>query len=83
MLLADEPVASLDPETARAVLERLETVVREQNLIGLVSLHQPQLADGLADHYLGLADGRLTLDATADEVDPERLEGVYEYDVTA
>ncbi|NGM69338.1 ATP-binding cassette domain-containing protein [Natronolimnobius sp. AArcel1] len=83
VLLADEPVASLDPETARAVLERLETVVREQNLIGLVSLHQPQLADGLADHYLGLADGRLTLDATADEVDPERLEGVYEYDVTA
>ncbi|OVE84236.1 phosphonate ABC transporter ATP-binding protein [Natronolimnobius baerhuensis] len=83
VVLADEPVASLDPETARAVLERLATVVSEHNLIGLVSLHQPQLADGLTDRYLGLADGRLTLDATADEVDPECLEEVYESDVTA
>ena len=80
VLLADEPVASLDPETGRAVLERLASVVRREELIGLVSLHQPQLVEGLADRYLGLAEGRLTLDAPAAAVDPERLEAVYEYD---
>ena len=80
VLLADEPVASLDPETGRAVLEQLASVVRREELIGLVSLHQPRLADGLADRYLGLAEGRLALDAPADEVDSERIDGVYEHD---
>ncbi|MXV62788.1 ATP-binding cassette domain-containing protein [Natronorubrum sp. JWXQ-INN-674] len=77
VLLADEPVASLDPVTARAVLERLASVVRREDLVGLVSLHQPRLAGEIADRYLGLADGRLTLDAAAADVDPERIGEVY------
>ncbi|MFP8954375.1 phosphonate ABC transporter ATP-binding protein [Natrialbaceae archaeon A-arb3/5] len=78
VILADEPVASLDPATARSVLNRLAAVVREENIIGLVSLHQPRLAAEVADRYLGLADGRLTLDAPATEVDPDRIGEVYD-----
>ncbi|MDQ2049555.1 ATP-binding cassette domain-containing protein [Natronolimnohabitans sp. A-GB9] len=77
VLLADEPVASLDPATARDVLDRLASVVRRDDLIGLVSLHQPRLADAVADRYLGLTDGRLTLDAPATDVDPDRIAEVY------
>ncbi|SDJ60381.1 phosphonate ABC transporter ATP-binding protein [Natronorubrum texcoconense] len=77
VLLADEPVASLDPATARAVLERLAAVVRRENLIGLVSLHQPRLAREVADRYLGLSDGRLTVNETATEMDPDRIAEVY------
>lgn len=78
VLLADEPVASLDPATAGSVLELLGEVVREHDLAGLVSLHQPELARGIADRYLGLADGELVLDAPAADVDPDRLTEVYD-----
>lgn len=77
VLLADEPVASLDPDTARSVLELLTTVVRERNLIGIVSLHQPELAETVADRYLGLAAGRLVLDAPATGVTPAEIAEVY------
>lgn len=78
VFLADEPVASLDPATARAVLERLAALVRREELVGLVSLHQPRLAREVADRYLGLEDGRLALDAPASEVDPDRIAEVYD-----
>nr|WP_254714853.1 ATP-binding cassette domain-containing protein [Natranaeroarchaeum aerophilus] len=78
VLLADEPVASLDPATAESVLERLGAVVRDHDLAGLVSLHQPDLARGIADRYLGLADGELVLDAPAEDVDADRIAEVYD-----
>ncbi|SNR22771.1 phosphonate ABC transporter ATP-binding protein [Halorubrum vacuolatum] len=78
VLLADEPVASLDPETGRTVLELLAEVVREESLVGLVSLHQPALARAVADRYLGLDDGRLVLDASAADVGQERILEVYD-----
>lgn len=77
VLLADEPVASLDPETARTVLELLADVVGEESLVGLVSLHQPTLARTVADRYLGLEQGQLVLDAPAADVDEGRIREVY------
>lgn len=78
VLLADEPVASLDPATGRSVLERLAAVVRERDLVGIVSLHQPRLAEEIADRYLGLSCGELVLDAPADHVDEEDVAAVYD-----
>lgn len=78
VLLADEPVASLDPATGENVLERLAEAVLERNLVGLVSLHQPRLAEAVADRYLGLADGRLILDERADAVTEENVAEVYD-----
>mgnify|MGYP000073689254 CR=1 FL=1 len=83
VVLADEPVASLDPATARGVLNRLATAVRERDLVGLVSLHQPRLAEPIADRYLGLADGELVLDAPAAAVDRDRIAAVYDRDAGA
>lgn len=77
-LLADEPVASLDPATATNVLDRLAEAVRERNLVGLVSLHQPRLAEPVADRYLGLAEGRLVLNERAESVTSERITEVYD-----
>ena len=77
VLLADEPVASLDPATGERVLERLVEAVRDRGLVGLVSLHQPRLAESVADRYLGLAGGELVLNEPADRVQPERLAEVY------
>jgi phosphonate transport system ATP-binding protein len=60
VLLADEPVASLDPATAREVLELLTRLAQERGLGLIASLHQPDLARRHFDRVLALGDGRLT-----------------------
>ena len=59
VLLADEPVASLDPVNAEAILGLLQAVARQQRLAMLISLHQPDLARRFADRILHLSAGRL------------------------
>ncbi|PHQ38558.1 phosphonate ABC transporter ATP-binding protein [Halorubrum persicum] len=78
VLLADEPVASLDPATGRDVLERIADVVKTRNLVGLVSLHQPRLVESFADRYLGLSAGQLVFDMPADDLSVSELMEVYD-----
>ncbi len=59
ILLADEPVASLDPENADLIMALLRDLAREQNIAVLVSLHQPQLAQRFADRSLRMREGRI------------------------
>jgi phosphonate transport system ATP-binding protein len=59
VLLADEPVASLDPATAGGVLALLRDLAHRQRMPVLVSLHQPDLAARYADRLLYLEDGCL------------------------
>ena len=59
MLLADEPVASLDPDAAAAVLGLLRDLARADGLAVLVCLHQPDLAARFADRRLRLVEGRV------------------------
>jgi len=56
-LLADEPVASLDPESADLVMSLLRDLAHREGLAVLVSLHQPELARAYADRSLRIADG--------------------------
>ena len=59
VLLADEPVASLDPANAAAILGLLRSLARSEGLAVLVALHQPELAARFADRQLRLEEGRL------------------------
>ncbi len=59
VLLADEPVSSLDPANAEAVLTLLRGLARQEGLAVLVSLHQPELARRHADRRLRLESGRV------------------------
>jgi phosphonate transport system ATP-binding protein len=59
LILADEPVASLDPATAISVLALLRDIAKENGVAILCSLHQIDLVPGFADRVLGLRDGRL------------------------
>jgi phosphonate transport system ATP-binding protein len=60
VLLADEPVASLDPETAVAILSLLHGLARSSGMAVLCTLHQPQLAERFADRIMVMEAGRLT-----------------------
>ncbi|MBR0656814.1 phosphonate ABC transporter ATP-binding protein [Plastoroseomonas arctica] len=59
LMLADEPVANLDPENAEAILVLLRDLARREGIAILVSLHQPGLAERFADRRLTIVDGRL------------------------
>lgn len=64
-LLADEPVASLDPDAATDVMELLRDLAHTDGLAVLCVLHQPELAVAYADRIVGLDRGRVVLDAPA------------------
>ena len=65
IILADEPVASLDPETSIAVLDDLRRINREQGITTIVNLHQLDFARDYADRVIGFKQGRLVFDGAA------------------
>ena len=65
MILADEPVASLDPRAAESVLALLADVAKTENLGVLVVLHQPELARRYADRLVGFLEGKVGLRSRA------------------
>jgi phosphonate transport system ATP-binding protein len=77
LLLADEPVASLDPESSAAVMELLLRICQEEHLTVIASLHQVDLARGWADRMVGLRDGRTVLDARPQDVTSEEIMEIY------
>ena len=77
VMLADEPVASLDPETSLVVLDILKRINREDGITTLVNLHQLDLAQHYADRVVGFKAGRMIFDGRPDEVTREVYERVY------
>ncbi len=80
LVLADEPVASLDPASAASVLATLRTVATEGDIAVVCSLHQVELVAGFADRVLALRAGRLVLDVAVAGFGPEHRAAVYESD---
>lgn len=77
VLIADEPVASLDPQAGRGVMELLVAVAREEGMTVLTSLHQLALAEEYADRIVGLKAGEVEFDTGVESVARERMEGLY------
>jgi phosphonate transport system ATP-binding protein len=80
VLLADEPVASLDPEAAEEVLRLLRQLATAENLGVLCVLHQPDLAQRHAHRLVGLRRGRKVFDAPTAEVDMALINALYRPD---
>lgn len=75
LVLADEPVSSLDPSRAAEVLDLLRTTTPRGSLV--VSLHQPELARRHCTRALGLQGGRVVFDVPVDELDEAALADLY------
>lgn len=78
ILLADEPVASLDPESSADVLEVLTRISEEDRLTVVCSLHQVDLALEFAERIIGLRDGAVVLDELTDRITREQAMTVYQ-----
>jgi phosphonate transport system ATP-binding protein len=77
LVLADEPVASLDPETGRQVLEVLLEAAAQHDQGLLISLHDPELARRYCSRIVGLRAGEVVFDAPADRVSDGELGRLY------
>lgn len=77
LILADEPVASLDPVTSRQVLSQLKEIAVENNMAILCSLHQTDLALEFADRIIAMSNGIITFDKNARDVKENELESIY------
>jgi len=82
ILLADEPVSSLDPGLAQSVLDLMMAVCEVHGLTLLMSLHRPDLARQYGERVIALKDGRVLWDGPAADLTSERLAEVYSLDHT-
>jgi phosphonate transport system ATP-binding protein len=78
IILADEPVASLDPRLSRVVLDILKRVCREDGITALVSLHTLELTREYADHVIGLKQGQIIFDGPAKDLTDTIVDSVYQ-----
>ena len=76
-ILADEPVASLDPKTARIVLSDLKRASRELGIAVLCNLHQVGYAMEFADRVIGIHAGRVVFEGSPDALDAQALAQIY------
>jgi phosphonate transport system ATP-binding protein len=78
LILADEPVASLDPATAQKIMDQLQDICQNDGITAIVSLHQVELALAYADRIVALAKGKIVFDGPPADLNPARLEGIYQ-----
>jgi phosphonate transport system ATP-binding protein len=77
LILADEPIASLDPESARNVMEILARINREQGITVLVSLHQVQFARRFCPRTVALRAGEVVYDGPSATLTAATLHELY------
>jgi phosphonate transport system ATP-binding protein len=83
IILADEPVASLDPPTSHVVMRDLQRINRELGITVIVNLHFLDLARKYGDRLIGLRDGEVVFDGTGAQADETVFESIYGRSLTA
>jgi phosphonate transport system ATP-binding protein len=78
ILLADEPIASLDPASADIAMDQMKSIVDEKKLTCIVNLHQVEYARKYADRIIGIKDGRVVFDGKTTELTAEILSYIYQ-----
>jgi phosphonate transport system ATP-binding protein len=76
IILADEPTSSLDPRTAREIMDLLKKINREENIVVIVNQHVVDLAKEYGDRIIGLAKGKVVFDGNPSLLD-EHFKTIY------
>jgi len=77
ILLADEPVASLDPVTARQVMNDFKRINKEMNISVLINIHHVELALEYCDRVIGIQGGEVVFDGPSHQVTTDVLKRIY------
>ena len=77
IILADEPVASLDPVTSKKILSDLKNINEQLGITVIVNIHSVELAKVFATKIIALQDGKLVFEGTPEELTDEKLNYIY------
>ena len=80
IILADEPVASLDPELSVQVLSDLARIAREVGVLTLINIHQVEFAKQFCDRIIGIAQGVVVYDGLPEGLSEGDLDRIYRFD---
>lgn len=83
IILADEPVAALDPITATQVMDDFKKINKELNMSVLINIHHVDLALKYADRVIGIKAGEIVYDGPSAKVDSEVLKQIYGRELAA
>lgn len=78
IILADEPVAALDPVTAKQVMDDFRRINKELKITVLINIHHVDLALQYADRVIGIRAGEVVYDGPVDQVDEKVLDSIYQ-----
>ena len=78
IILADEPVASLDPVTAKQVMDDFRRINQDMKISVLINIHHVELALQYATRVIGIRAGEIVYDGPADKVDQAILDSIYQ-----
>jgi len=77
LLLADEPISSLDPASAHVVLDHIKNLTKARGLTSIINLHQVDFAKAYASRIIGLKLGEVVFDGSPDELTDDIVEHIY------
>ena len=77
VLLCDEPIASLDPSSAKTIMDLLKGMSQKRNIACIVNLHQLDVALKYSTRIIGLSKGEIVFDGTPAELTDEAIERIY------
>ena len=77
LLLADEPVASLDPKASNLIMSLLKKINKEFNITILCNLHQIDLATQYSDRIVGLLDGAIMFNESTQNINKANINKIY------
>ncbi len=77
IILADEPVAALDPVTARVVMDDFKKINREKKISVLINIHHVDLALEYVDRIIGIKNGRIIYDGKKEDINDAVLSEIY------
>ncbi len=77
LLLCDEPIASLDPSSAKTIMDLLRSMTSKRGIACIVNLHQLDVAIKYSTRIIGLSKGRIVFDGTPDELTDDKIELIY------
>lgn len=77
LVLCDEPIASLDPNSSRIIMDHLKSITAEMGITCLVNLHQVEVAQNYSDRIIGLKKGEIVFNGASELLTQENIQNIY------
>ena len=77
LVLCDEPIASLDPNSSKIIMDHLKSITSEMGITCLVNLHQVEVAQNYSDRIIGLKKGEIVFNGSSNLLSQEHIQNIY------